>query len=118
MMIGADEHGDVFAGRALDERGPNLRPNVGESRAGAGQRRADLVAVGRQMPEQDLAAIWPSPAKEVLFLARLATKPPPQDSVFQPELSGEGGQHRRVAERIGRVQDIEASAQAFRVRGA
>src|SRR5882762_11188579 len=118
MMIGADEQRDVFGGRALHEGGAHLRPDVGQARSRAREAGADLVLVRREMPEQDVAAVAASPTEEIAFLSRLAPQTTPQDAVFQTELARKRRENRGVAERIGRVQHVEASAEAFRIGGA
>jgi len=117
-MIGADEQRDVFAGRALHECGAYLRPDVGQARARAGQAGTDLVPVRWEMPEQDVPAVGPAPTEEIAFLSRLPPQTAPQDAVFQTELARKRRENRGVAKRIGRVQDVEASPEAFRIGGA
>ena len=92
-------------------RGPGQRKPLGISR----QRRADLIAVGRQVVEQDLAAVGAAPAVEIPLLPRLTTEPAPDHPVAHPELGGEGGPRRGMAEGVGRVQHVAPAAESFGV---
>src|SRR6266576_2839817 len=70
------------------------------------------------MPEEDVPAVGAAPTEEIAFLSRLPPKTAPQDAVSQTELARKGRENGGVAKRIGRVQHVEASAKAFRIRGA
>ncbi len=116
MVIGADKQRNLLARRALYEPGAHLSPDVGQPCSRAGQGGADLVAFGRQMPEQDLPAVGPAPAKEIAVLVGLAAEAAPQDAVLKTEFARDRGKYRGMAERIGRVQHVESSAETFRIR--
>ena len=118
MVIGADKERNVLARRALYERGAHLSPDVGQACSRAGQGGADLVAFGRQMPEQDLPAVGPAPAKEIAILVGFGAEAAPQDAVLETEFVRDRGKYRGMAERIRRVQHVESSAETFRIRRA
>ena len=100
VVVGPDEHGDVRRARPRVELHLEPGPRGGQSLGIGRQRRADLVAVGREMIEQDLASIRRAPAEEIALLAWLAAEPAPERPVGDAELGTEGGPDRGVTERV------------------
>jgi len=116
MVIGADEQRDVFAGRALYEGGA---APASKCRAGA------LPAPGRPAPisypsvgdarKQDVPAVGPAPTKKSRSCPGSPPRPRHRTPYFR-RTRAQASENRGVAKpAFGRVQHVEASAEAFRV---
>ena len=78
------------------------RCQAGDSRSGsAGSAAPDLVAVGRQMIQQHLAAVRAPPAIEVPLLPRLTPQTAPDHAVPDAELGGERWPDGGMPEGVG-----------------
>ena len=118
VMVGPDQHGDMPRAGPRPERRTNRCPGGPQSRRIRRQRRADFVAVRRQVVETDLPAHPVAPAVEITSLARLAAETTPQGSVGDAELGPEGWPRRGVSEGVRRVEHVETPAEASGVGGA
>jgi len=117
MVVGPDEHRDMLALRASQQRVAHARPRFAQTLARGWERRADLVPLRRQVPDEHLPAGRAGPAEQIALLAGLTTPAPPQHPIPDSELTREFRPGRRVAERVGRVQHVQPPAQPLGVGG-
>ena len=74
VVVGAHRHRELRGGRPAGEHRPEPRPRFGQRTWIVHQARARLVAVRRQVMQQDRAAVGSVPAVEVAFLPGLAAE--------------------------------------------
>ena len=116
-MVGTDKHRYVRGRRARDQLRPKRTPRQRELLRVGGKIHPDLVALGREVVEQHRASIRPEPSEEVALSGTVSSEASPQSPETDAELSSEGRPNAGMPERVGRIEHVGSSPQAFRIGG-
>src|SRR3954470_1247638 len=111
VVVGPDKHRHLPGGRTRSQGPTHPSPLFPQATEICRQCRADLVTVGREMIEQDLAFIGAAPAVKVLLLTGLSPDPTPDHAVAHAEFTGQLGPHGWMTERVGRVENVVSVAE-------
>ena len=118
VVIGTHRDRDVARGRPPGELRSDGCPGLAQALAVRGKRGPDFVAVGREMPDEQIPAVRAAPAIHIARLPRLAAESAPERGGLEAELARERREDGRVTKRVRRIEDFEPPAPARGVRRA